>query len=174
MAVKYKLQDVSKLNNRKIFVDANVLIYLFWPTGTVHWENNYASAFARLLKQKNQLFVDFCVLSEVINRMIRIEPEIQQKKTKYKNFRDSQEGKNVLMDIYLIVKEHILKKINITGKVYEREDIEAFLIVDELDFIDKSTVSICNKNNFVLFTDYKDFKNSDIDILTGNPFILKS
>lgn len=172
MAGKYKLQDVSKLDGRKIFADANVLIYLFWPTGRFSWENNYAAAFSQLLKQNNEIFVDFYVLSEVINRMIRTEHKKQQPDVQYKSFRDTNEGKDALIDIYLIVKESILKQFNVVGKLYKKNDLEKFLDVDELDFIDKSTLSICQENNFVLFTNDKDFKNTNIEVLTGNPHIL--
>ena len=171
MAGKYKLQDISKLDGRKIFVDANVLIYLFWPTGVFSWENNYASAFAQLLKQKNQMSVDFYVLSEVINRMIRTEHKKQQPNVHYKDFRNSTEGQDALTDIYLVVKESILTQFNMIGKLYEKNELENFLVVDELDFIDKSTVSICQENNLILFTNDRDFKNTDIEVLTGNPLI---
>jgi hypothetical protein len=66
MATKYRLQDVSQLQNRGIFVDANVLIYLFWPTGSLTWEQNYARVFGNLLRQGNSLFVDFSVISEIV------------------------------------------------------------------------------------------------------------
>ena len=177
MAIKYKLQDAHKLIGRDIFVDANVLIYLFWSTGTLYWEKHYARTFAQLLKQKNPLFVDFMVLSEVINHVMRLEHDKQQNNMrtvcKYKDFRDSREGKNALSDIYLIVKDNILKWFNIVGKAFEQKDIEAFLVLDELDFIDKSTVNICKDKKFVLLTNDKDFRSADIDILTGNKHIIQ-
>jgi len=177
MAAKYKLKDVSQLAGREIFVDANVLIYLFWPTGTLYWETNYARTFAQLLRQKNPLLVDFIVLSEVINRVMRLEhnkmQDNQQDVCKYKDFRDSREGRETLSDIYLIVKEGILKHFKIIGKIFGQKDIEAFLILDELDFMDKSTACICRDNNFVLLTNDKDFGNAGIDIITGNMQILK-
>ena len=42
MAKNYKLQDFTQLPDRNIFVDANILIYLFWPTGQHAYESNYA------------------------------------------------------------------------------------------------------------------------------------
>lgn len=174
MAVKYKLQDLPKLSGRMIFVDANVLIHLFWLTGANFWEQKYASVFARLLQQGNPLFVDFLIISEVINRMMRIEHNNRQPNSTYKAFRDSQDGEKALSNIYLIVKEHILKRVKVVGKIFERKDIEAFLVVNELDFVDKSTVNICKENNFVLLTNDRDFANADIDLLTCNPYILNS
>ena len=73
MATKYRLQDVAQLNGRDIFLDANVLIYLFWPTGQHSFEQNYARVFSNLLRQGNNLFIDFLMISEVINRILRIE-----------------------------------------------------------------------------------------------------
>ena len=91
---------------------------------------------------------------------------------KFKDFRNSQDGKDVINDIYLIVKNDILSCFRIIGKSFNKSDIEGFLIVDQLDFVDKATVSICSENNLVLLTNDKDFKNSGLDILTGNPHIL--
>jgi len=42
--------------------------------------------------------------------------------------------------------------------------MEGFLVVEELDFVDKATVSICAENSLVLLTNDKDFKNSGLDI----------
>jgi predicted nuclease of predicted toxin-antitoxin system len=46
--------------------------------------------------------------------------------------------------------------------------------MDALDFLDKGILKTCQDNNFVLLTNDKDFKNANIDILTGNPYILTS
>jgi predicted nucleic acid-binding protein len=171
MAAKYRLQDVSQLQNRGVFVDANVLIYLFWPTGSHVWEQNYARVFRTLLKQGNSLFVDFSVISEIINRTVRIEHKKQQPDTAFKAFRDNPEGQKTLSDIYLIIKTNILSTFKIIGKVFSNQEIEQLLITDGLDFVDKSTLAVCKENGFVLLTNDRDFKNVDIDVLTGNPMI---
>lgn len=172
MGVKYRLQDVSLLQDRKIFVDANVLIYLFWPTGSYYYERNYAQVFNSLLKQGNDFCVDIFVISEIINRILRTEHNQLQPTKRFKDFRDSVEGKQALSDIHLIIKNNILPRFDIAGKNYNKSEIERFLVVDELDFVDKSTYTICKENSFVLLTNDKDFKNTDLDILTGNPNIL--
>jgi predicted nucleic acid-binding protein len=172
MGRNYKLQDFAHLSGKDIFVDANVLIYLFWPTGRHLYELNYAQVFRNLLRQGNNLYVNFLVISEVVNRILRIQHQKLNSNQKFKDFRNSQEGKNVLSDVYLIVQNNILSVFKIIGKSYNKNDIEGFLIVDQLDFLDKATVSICYENNFVLLTNDRDFKNSGLDILTGNPHIL--
>lgn len=173
MGAKYRLQDVSQLNGRNIFFDANVLIYLFWPTGQHSFEQNYARVFRNLLRQGNNLFVDFLVTSEVINRILRNEHQRINPSQKLKDFRNSEDGKDALDDIYIIVKNDILARFNIVGKAFNSQEIESLLSVDELDFVDKATVTLCEENNFVLLTNDKDFRDCELDMLTGNPHILK-
>ena len=57
MAARYALQNITDLQNRKVFFDANVLIYIFWPTGSYRWETDYSSAFGSLLRTNNELVV---------------------------------------------------------------------------------------------------------------------
>lgn len=172
MAINYKLQDVADLKDRAVFLDANILIYLFWPTGQHHFEKNYARVFKSLLKQKNKMLVDFLIISEVINRVIRIEHQKINPNQEFKDFRNSQEGKEALNDIYLIIKYDVLNQFEVIGKAFDKQDIENKLIIDELDFVDKAIVELCQEHNLVLLTNDKDFKNADLDILTGNPKIL--
>lgn len=179
MATKYRLQDVAQLKGRDIFLDANILIYLFWPTGQYNYEQNYARVFSNLLRQRNNLFVNFLVISEIVNKAIKTEYEkhllthsLTKAQLRYKYYRNSQDGQDALNDIYIIVKDEILSRFNIIGKSFDKQDIENSLIVDELDFVDKATVALCKENALVLLTNDKDFKNADLDILTDNPVIL--
>ncbi len=63
MPTKYRLQDFPQLANKDIFVDANVLIYLYWPTGQHFFEQNYATVIGNLLRQGNNLCIDYMVWS---------------------------------------------------------------------------------------------------------------
>ena len=170
MALVYKLRDIPELIGREIFVDANALMYLFWSTGSQMWEEEYAKIVSALQNQSNKLVIDFLVISEVINKMMRIE----QKKhsfSNFKQFRDCNDGQQALTDIYLVVKDQILNQFNVVGKEFSKTDIVSFLNVDSMDFMDKGILKICRDNYFVLLTNDKDYKGSDIDILTCNPAI---
>lgn len=172
MATNYKLQDYTHLLGKDIFVDANVLIYLFWPSGRHFFESNYARVFRDLLRQGNCLFIDFLVVSEVVNRVLRIEYQKLNSTQSFKDFRNSQDGRDVISDIYIIIQNEILNNFQVIGKTFNKSEIESFLMVDQLDFADKAIASICIDNNFILLTNDRDFKNSGLDILTGNPHIL--
>ncbi len=174
MATKFNLQQISSLTGRKILFDANILIYLFWPTGRYHWESKYAGAYNRLRQQGNELLVDFLMISEVINRVMRIEYSKLTTNINYKDFRNSDIGKETLNDIYLIVGDNVLRNFDVIGKAFDKQEILRFLTVDELDFVDKATVALCEENSLVLLTNDSDFKLSGIDILTSNPALLRS
>lgn len=173
MAERYDINRIAEIKDRNIFVDANILIYWNWASaGNEQNEIDYSSVYSELMKQENKLFVDFLVISEVINRIFRIEHKKLQPAMDYKQFRDSRQGKTILSDIYNIVKDRILEDFCVVGKSFSEDDIRDFLIVDSLDFMDKGILDICKENNFVLLTNDKDYKNSDIDILTCNRQIL--
>jgi predicted nucleic acid-binding protein len=176
---KYSLTAVSQLATRPIFFDANVLLYIFWPTGAYHWEAKYSRAFHQLLKQQNPLHTDFVVLSEVLNRVVRNEYDkhlitnnLNSQSFKYKDFRKSNQGIAALDDIHLIIKQDILPRFTCLGKAFQNADIERFLRTTQEDFVDKAIINLCEDNGFVLFTNDGDFEASSIDVLSSNPALL--
>lgn len=171
---RYSQSNISNINDKKVFFDANILIYLFWATGS-SWEQTYANLYSRLNRQNNSYVIDFLVISEFINRAIKMEYQnylnengLTSQEYKYKAYRDSQDGKEALNDIYTIVSSEILEAFEVVEKVYSKEDISSMFIVDGLDFTDKAIEQICSENDFVLLTNDKDFKDSTIDILSCN------
>lgn len=168
----YSLSDVRGLHN-PVFVDANILIYLFWPTGEKWYETSYAKAYSQLLKNENQLYINFSVISEVINRIIRIEHKKYNEDQTFKRYRNSADGEEVLEDIYAIFDEVILPRFEIVDKGFNKEEIEDFLVYDELDFNDKAIARICQEQDLLLLTNDGDFKKTGIEIITGNRVYFK-
>lgn len=181
MSTKYSLVSIPTIQNRKIFFDTNVLIYLFWPSGSYNWESIYSRAFGQLLRQQNELVVDFIVISEVINRSHRLEYEkhltennIRRNQLPFKQYRDSAEGQSALSDIHLIIETSILNRFTIIGKSFTKEEIQSFLTLEPLDFNDYGIMLTCKENDCILLTNDKDYKVADIEILTSNPAILNN
>jgi len=179
MSHKYSLDTLIDIENRKIFFDANVLIYIFWSSGSQKWEAQYSSIFRNLLLNDYEMCVDFMVISEIINKMHRIDyrnyiknNNLDVEDFNYKTYRTSQPGIASLLDIYLVVKDEILEKFTVIGKNYSKEDILSLFATDCLDFNDRAILMECKENDCVLLTNDRDFKNCDIDILTTNPRLL--
>lgn len=177
MANRYSPSTINQAQNKKIFFDANILIYLFgYGTPTIaNWEAQYATAYSALLKQNNTFVVDFIVISEFVNRAIKYEYEsylinnsVSKNSYRYKEYRDSLDGQKALDDIYLTVKDDILADFEVVKKSYSKDDLTLMCTADSLDFSDKAIIKICRENNFVLLTNDKDFSHSDIEILSCN------
>ena len=117
------------------------------------------------------MHVDFIVLSEFVNRAIRIEYENYKNTNgfcKYKQFRNSQDGQQTISDVYNTIKSAIIGSFQVSGKCFDEGDINQFLSLDRLDFSDKAIELICQENNFILLTNDGDFRNSSLDILSEN------
>ena len=177
MSSRYGLSSIGVMKDKKIFLDTNILIYLFGygaPT-SANWESQYAELYTKLTKQGNTFVVDFIVIAEFVNRAHRIEYDnhleekcLTKNGLPYKKYRNSQEGQEALRDIYLTVTEDILSDFEVIEKSYAKTEILTMCNADKLDFLDKAIVKICKENGFILLTNDKDYKHSQIDILSCN------
>lgn len=177
MAGRYSLQSYTQLKGREIFFDANIILYLYWPTGDMSWMNKYSTLYNLLLKQGNSMYINFLVVSEVVNRAMRLEHD-KYKKTKnseigYKKYRDSNDGVEALSDIYIVLKNDILSHFDIVDDGYDKSTVVKFLNVDNLDFGDKAIEKICSNREMVLLTNDADFRDSKIDVLSINKKLLR-
>ncbi len=67
----------------------------------------------------------------------------------------------------------LLTNFHIIENPIGESDIKNFLTYNTLDINDKAIVHICKKKKMVLLTHDYDFKESNIDILTGNKKLLR-
>jgi len=170
MSKIYSLNQIAELKARDFFIDANVIISFFNESNSP-----YLKAILELQRYNCNLYLDFIVISEVINRLMKIKFMMIKKKylNKYKSFRDSVEGKSYLNEIYMFVRDMVLTNFHIIENPIGESDIKNFLTSNTLDINDKAIVSICKKKKMILLTHDYDFKESNIDILTGNKKMLR-
>jgi len=172
MHERYKKSDLTKIADKTVFFDANVLLYIFWPlTARTQQVRKYSELYGRLIKQKNKLAVNETVISEVINRALRIEFDNSSYTSAYdyKSFRNTTDGKTAQADIFTTVKNKILTNFQVVNKSFSADELKQMLNVDNLDFNDKIISNICATNNMILLTNDADFSNETIDILSANP-----
>lgn len=175
---RISLTDISTLSGRRVFFDTNVLIYIFWPTGMRPWIAEYSSVFRRLLNMKIDLCLDITVLSELINRILRLEHEkylkensLQKDEFGFKQFRNTLECTSTTEEMYLLIQNRILRHFVVVGKIFSNADIPA-LFIKGADFNDQIIISTCLENNCILLTNDADYLNAPIDILSSNPKLL--
>lgn len=170
MKMRYTASSIPSLKDRTFFFDANSLIYIFWPTSPDSQEaTDYGSILAVLIKNNATLVINEIVISEIINRILRIEfNKTSMPKDKFKEFRDSSKGQAVQEDIYTIIKNRILNRFQVTSNILSKKEVESFLSVSDLDFNDKIIELLCKKKSMILLTHDADFSSSDVDILSAN------
>jgi hypothetical protein len=173
MATAYRFNDITHLKKRELFVDANILLFRFYrEQGVVPRcrARAYMKAYDRLVEDQVPLRTSFDVISEYINRSMRMaQDDSTLSGAAFKIFRNSQEGHDALQRIHDTLKNDILKQVLIVERPFDNETVEKFLVIDRLDFVDKSIVAICQGKSYVLFSDDGDYKESDIEVLTNNP-----
>ncbi len=174
MRMRYSASSIPSLKNRTVFFDANSLIYIFWSTSPDSQEAiDYGSILNNLLKNQANLVVNETVISEIINRVLRLEfYKSNIPKDKFKDYRDSPEGKSVQEDIYEIIKNKILSNFQIINEHVSKDELNSFLTVTTLDFNDKLIELLCKKKSMILLTHDYDFSSSDVDILSANSKLL--
>ncbi|RKU17170.1 PIN domain-containing protein [Candidatus Poribacteria bacterium] len=177
--MKYKPADVWNYNftsQHKLFLDANVWVYLYGPQGQKQSKVNvYSRTFRHILKAKSRIYIDVLALSEFINTYARLKwrtgtPPIPS----FKVFRNSQHFKPVAKDITVKVKQ-ILKnclRIESEFETLEIGDLLKDYAIGGLDFNDQVITELCKSNGFMLITDDRDFKTQEIPILTANRSLL--
>lgn len=88
---------------------------------------------------------------------------------KYKNFRNSEEGSEIEKDITNIVKL-LLAKFSLVMVDFDKNFVAKILDNETIDLCDKALVEICKQENMILFTNDKDFKNKNLNILALKNF----
>lgn len=182
---RFSLEAVEEIQNEKIFPDTNVWVYLFCPIASVREDivKQYSRAFSVLLKSTNEFYTDRSILSEFINRYLRIafntyktlnyKPRSFDFKRAYKQTEDF---KLTISLITSTIENKILKRAHMVSSDYGADTMLEMLHQmehREMDLNDLHIERLCLENDLILLTNDKDFQNSPIDILSGNPHLIE-
>jgi predicted nucleic acid-binding protein len=176
----YDLSSYSFSSDEQVLVDTNIWLYLFpAPTDPSNrFATQYSTAFSSLISAKAQPVLDPMVLSEYLNRYIRIEWEGNYKSQypKFKDFRNSSDFLAIASAAETFAKR-ILSFCQIhsipANELDLNQALSAFSAGGE-DFNDALLVDICKKRNLKLMTNDGDFQDGGIEVLTTNPRLLRA
>jgi predicted nucleic acid-binding protein len=177
---KNKAHDARKYPFRpgeRVLIDANVWLYLQSPPGqpTPGHAFGYSATMKNLLVAKARPITEALVLSEYLNRYLRI--EYAPWKTAYPNFKDfrkSGDYRAVAKDA--IANAKLIVRISATEDTpLSKCDLSAVLAETEagtLDFNDGVLVESCRVHGWKLLTNDGDMTIGGIDVLTTNNKLL--
>lgn len=166
--------DVSNVykvkSTDKVFIDTNILIFLFSPSyvkSNHDQVDKYSAVFSKLIELKCDLYVNSHVVSEFINRCLRIDFDnnfnIDNDKKYKKDYRGSED---YLKTIKIVLKElkKFLKRVKHINDDFESFNISlAYESTKENDFNDLIIADTVQKNDLKLLTDDRDFKDIGIE-----------
>lgn len=175
----YDLSSYSFQQGEKILLDTNIWLYLFpAPTNSSNnYAKKYSKAFSNLLSAKAQPVLDSMILSEYLNRYIRIEwaGNYKLKYPIFKDFRKSYDFFHVGKSAEIFANK-ILSFCEIHSISANELDLKKALAgfsLGKVDFNDAILVEICKKRDLKLMTNDGDFLDGGIEVLTANKYLLK-
>ena len=183
MKMKNKARDAATYYfqaGEHILIDANIWLYLLPPAAqpAPAWAATYSGVFSRLLRAKAEPVVDALILSEFLNRYVRIEYDASWRAAypKFKDFRKSADGVAVMQAAVAEVAQ-ILKSSAPFDTLLANIDMPAVLAAVQsgaMDFNDGLLIENCRINGWKLLTHDGDMIVGGIDLLTNNNKLLQA
>jgi predicted nucleic acid-binding protein len=162
----------------QILVDANIWLYLLPPPAqpTPRFASAYTGAFANLLTANAEPVIESLVLSEYLNRYLRLEYNAVWKGTYpiFKDFRNSGDFAPLARAAVTEARE-ILKLASPKDTLLSQGDIVGIMAETEagtLDFNDGVLVETCRSAGWKLLTNDSDMTLGGIEVLTNHPGLL--
>lgn len=170
--------------DEKFLLDANIWLYLYCPLGNYRQTaiQGYDGFLKKAIGVKATILVSSLVLSEVINRWLRLDFGIYRKLHKKKNmdfktdYRPTANCKGLSQNIAGIIEK---KMFQIAGRIDDNfSGIDSSDILNNLadnDFNDLYYSKLAGINNLTIVTDDADFGSIPlpVTVLTGNPKLLR-
>jgi len=164
----------------RILVDANVWLYL-QPSSVQpppHYAGQYSAALKNIITAGAQPVIDALVLSEYVNRYLRLEYDASYKAKypKFKNFRNSRDFPAVAKSAVAEAKQilAIAASEDTAMSALSLADILGETEAGTLDFNDGVLVELCRLRGWKLLTNDADMQLGGIEVLTTNPKLLKA
>jgi len=176
-----KVRPIEWFDFRKyhrLLIDTNVWLYLNGPqVRDDDKSRKYSDALKRIRRAESHVLTDVLVLSEFINRYLRIKYKVwkRRKEVEFKGFRSSTDYPAVAKDTANAVRV-ILKVCRPVDTALESIDMEALLIDFEKnrrDFNDQVLAETCRSQDLTLITHDGDFRGYEITVLTANNRLLE-
>lgn len=177
--------DVPNCTHQYFVIDANALLYVFYPNSAPNYAYSYSNFVSNLINEGKIIYIPIFVLIEAINVIEKIELELYNKNNNtnlhMKLFRDnSLERKKVKNNIELFLAQITsISQIKILPQTLNVTPINVF--VDKfdqhkLDLFDFYLEDLCCKESYPIITNDADFTKGlqSVDIYTSNPKILIS
>lgn len=170
MAIINRVNGYSIERSEKFFIDANIWLYMYCPIGDYDARavQKYSDFYEKITNAGNEVYVCSSLISEVLNRYMRIEFQIAKEEdgiNDYKrDFRNNSDYEDTINSIEALIKEKILDKCISINDQFESFDFEKVYLNKNLDFNDSLYCHIAIQNGLKIITHDKDLRNTDLPV----------
>jgi len=176
-----KVRPIEWFDFRKrhrLLIDTNVWLYLNGPqVKDDDKSRKYSDALKKIRQAKSDVFVDIVVLSEFINRYLRIKYKAwkSHEEATFKDFRSSTDYPAVARDIANAARGILRTCVPLDSGL---ESLDMKLLLGDFeenrrDFNDQVLAELCKARELTLITHDGDFKGLGITLLTANRRMLE-
>jgi len=177
------LNSYSPSKSDNFIFDTNIWLYLYCPLGDYKTLiiKKYENFLVKIIKANSTIFLSSLILSEFINRYIRLDFNIKNKidPDKFsdfkKDYRTSPEFLVTVKALQATIRQQIIKITKNISDDFNNYDLTYIINnVDKADFNDLCIEELSSISNYKIVTDDKDFKitSKSIEVLTSNPILL--
>lgn len=164
--------------------DSNIWLYILAPicyNPNTFMTESYTRIFRTMLSLNCNIYTNNMIISEIVNTILRyeynsynVDPDLED--IRYKSFRETKPFQEIASDIAMYI-----RKIAQVSKLYDINQVSNdlwFELADTFqegkhDFNDLIIIKICGKQNLILVTHDRDFKECGLKILSKNPELKK-
>ena len=175
------IKSYTPKTDEKYLFDANIWIYMCCPIANSRRETTltYDGFLKKVLNCNATIYATSLVLSEVINRWLRIDFNLSRnfgmRYNNFKDYRSSSRYNHTIQGLISAVSNRVLKMSSLMGDCAEYIDISTILDnMKYVDFNDSYYHCLAKRENLVIVTHDGDFGKLDsgISILTANNRLL--
>jgi hypothetical protein len=171
------IKSYSPKSSDIFFFDNNIWMFLFCPLGNYNQnkQKHFSSFFQSIQSLKCGIFINSLVVSEFVNRNLRIDFELWKKDVKNygadykKDFVGSERYKDTVIEIQITINK-ILKICEKSSDNFNAIDIKDILLhLEYIDFNDSYYLALAKLSKWKIVTDDGDFikySGHQVDILT--------
>lgn len=179
--IRAHADDIARVPHQDVVADTNVLLYVFGELARTRAreQQEYAKALTAARQAGKRLIVDFVIISELTNRILRIEferfrdarespDELEFKR----NFRGTAEYRDAAHTISTIILPPIFRLCRCRNASHTSAsilDLSAQMVKTGCDLTDLHIAYLALQNQAIVLTNDADFASLDVDVISANP-----
>lgn len=178
MAKVFDARAECPFEGQEILFDTNVWISIY-GNDPGRERAVYSDFYGSALKKNNQIVTSDLVISELFNRLCKIEYELLFGKNDWRHLKDRRKNNDDYKERVESVRDtclNVLEECKFLRSTWTPETLGASLeeaATGTLDMTDAALVGLCKEADLIFVSHDRDFESVDFTFVTAHPLVLK-